>query len=93
MKKTIVVCDITGKETNCKEITFRIGQEEQSYLDAAGDSDYRMIDFVRTYDLSHEGALMLLANLIENLKDNTSVSVSNNRLQKALDKAVNTCRN
>lgn len=87
MKKTIVCCDITGKEIACREIVIKIGQEEESFLDAAGDTDYRFIEHRRTLDLSHEGAILLLVNLFANLKDGNT-SVANNKLQKALDKAI-----
>lgn len=64
MKRTIIVCDVTGKESITLAIKERIGDKRHARIDAAGslDEDYepRTIEL----DLSHEGAIKLLENII-----------------------------
>jgi len=62
MKRTIIVCDVTGNENNVLSVDL-VTWERHCQMDAAGDTDEEWALEKKTIDLSHLGATILIAEI------------------------------
>lgn len=64
MRRTVTICDVTGKEGNTLPIAEKLGDERRSKLDAAGDTEEWIERHAIDLDLSHEGSMAVLRSII-----------------------------